>query len=541
MKRRWRRWLLAALLLPLALLGAERVAELLWPYPLDRLRALPRSTVITASDGTWLQVMPTPAGERALPLPWAEASSAVRAAVLAGEDARFFAHDGVDFVAAARALFRAVQRGRIVSGASTLTMQVVRIVEPRSRTFGNKLIEMFRARQLERLLDKEAIATVWLEQVPMGGTLRGFEAAAWYWYGRSARELDAGEAAALAAMVPAPSRRHPVKGQRLVQQHRNVVLSRMAANGLVPASIAAAASALPVTMTPHPWPWRLPHLCAAAVAAQPRVSMPTELVTSADLELGERLQALATAPGFPGSGLAIVVLDRADGAVLGLQGGRSPTTPLDAARRRRCVGSTLKPFLYAAAFHAGIANAATLLSDEPIAIGDWTPANFDRAHAGRVRVDDALATSGNIAAVRCLQAVGIERFAALLTALGLPVPANGLGLDAVLGTVTASPLELARAWQRFCARPETVGLDAADRDQVLAAMSRASPVPGGLRAGAFAWKSGTSSGRRDAWGVGVTDQRIVVVWLGNLDGRGDADLVGMRSANVLLARVVAIL
>ena len=117
MKRRWRRWLLAALLLPLALLGAERVAELLWPYPLDRLRALPRSTVVTASDGTWLQVMPTPDGERALPLPWAEASSAVRAAVLADEDERFFAPDGVDFVAAARELFRAVQRGRIVSGA----------------------------------------------------------------------------------------------------------------------------------------------------------------------------------------------------------------------------------------------------------------------------------------------------------------------------------------------------------------------------------------------------------------------------------------
>lgn len=540
MKRRWRRWLLAALLLPLALLGAERVAGLLFPYPLERLRALPRSTVITAADGTWLRVVPTPTGERALPLPWAEASPAVRAAVLAGEDARFFAHDGVDFLAAARAVGSALQRGQVVSGASTLTMQVVRIVEPRPRTFVSKLIEMFRARQLERLLDKEAIATVWLEQVPMGGTLRGFEAAARYWYGRSARELDAGEAAALAAMVPAPSRRHPVKRPALVQQHRDVVLARMAANGLLPASTATAARTCPVAMVPHPWPWRLPHLCDAVVAGGPRRA-PDRIATRADLDLGERLQDLAAAPDLPGTGIAVVVLDRTDGAVLALLGGRSPTTPLDAARRRRCVGSTLKPFLYAAAFRAGIANAATLLRDEPIALGDWAPANFDRGHSGRVRVDDALATSGNIAAVRCLQDVGVDRFAALLAGLGLPLPAAGLHLDAVLGTVAASPLELARAWQRFVAAPDAVGLDGACRDQVLAAMSRASPAPGLVRPGAFAWKSGTSSGRRDAWCVGVTATHVIVVWLGNPDGRGEADLVGMRSANMLLARVVGTL
>jgi membrane carboxypeptidase/penicillin-binding protein PbpC len=618
-----------------AFLG-ERLVDVFWPYPLERLRAMPTSPVVVAADGTWLRVVPTPAGERVLPLPWNEAPDALRALVLSAEDERFFRHTGVDWLAVLRATISNVAAGRVVSGASTITMQVVRIVEPRPRTLWSKCIEAIRARQLERILTKEEIASLWLEQVPIGGTLRGFEAAARYWFGCSAHELDAASAASLVAMVPAPSTRSPQRDAVLLQAFRDQILAEALDKGALPHATVEAALSRDLGMTPRGWPWfaqhasdaawrahldgveergvaaggrsprraepdaeahlpgaqrprpvadassALPHPVALDRVALHRVALhrvalhpvalhratPTEdpggrvqgtaddasrepplrptrpvlITTDIDFELQRRVQDLVRArDDLPGDGLAVVVVDRRTGTMPVVVGDRDPWAPLDLSTCRRSAGSTLKPFLYALARERGALAVDALVDDLPQQYDAWEPANFDRDFLGRTQAGDALATSSNLAAVRCLEAVGPEPFAELLAGLGLRAPDRPLHLDAALGTDAVSPQGLALAYWRFVERPDALGLSRASVDWTLQALRRLPLVPGRLPAGEVAWKSGTSSGRRDAWCVGVVDRHVVVVWLGNRDGRGLTDLVGIRSAGAVLADVLAVL
>ncbi len=539
LRRLGRRLAFVALFACLVGLAAEQLLDQVWPYPLVRLRALEISTVVEAGDGTWLRVVPTDRGERALPLRWNEAPALLRTAILASEDERFLDHGGVDWQALARATIGNLQAGRVVSGASTLTMQLVRIVEPRPRTFVVKFVEVLRARQLERVLDKVAIADAWLQQVPMGGTLRGFAAAARYWFGRPVQELTPAEIAALVVMVPAPSARSPLRHPELLRQRRDALLLRLAELGCLDEAIAAQARRQPLGMRAHAWPWLAPQLAQLAVA-ELGGARPLRCPTAADLGMEQRIRGVLRDQDLPGDAVAVVVLDRDSAAVKALVGGRDANVPLDATQRRRCLGSTLKPFLYALARECGACSEHGLIDDTPLVVGDWQPSNFQRGHAGRLAAADALATSNNIAAVRCLQRTGAEAFRTLLAGLGLPPGAAGEDLTAALGTGAASPLELARAWHRFLAMPQTVGLSRGSVDWTLRALQRL-PLVNGERGGSMAWKSGTSSGRRDAWCVGVADRHIVVVWAGNRDGRGAADLVGARTSTGLLARIAAIL
>ena len=538
--RRTRRWVLRAAAAVALLLVGERALGWLWPYPLARLQALPVSTVVTAVDGTWLRVVPTPAGERVLPLRWQDTAAVTRAVVLAAEDERFFTHGGADVPALLRAAAGNLAAGRVVSGASTLTMQVVRIVEPRPRTFWSKWLEVLRARQLERLLDKEQIASIWLTQVPMGGTLRGLEAAARTWFDRPLAELDVAEVAALLAMVPAPSRRSPERRPEVLRQRRDALLARLAADGVLTPAQAAAATAHELGMQRHAFPWLAPHLCDAVLAGQAADARPAVLATACGIGLQSRLQQFAATTATPGDGLAIVVLDRSTGALRALVGDRDPRSPLDLSRQPRAAGSTLKPFLYALAYDRGSLGPASLLEDLPRCYDDWQPANFDRRWLGRTRADEALATSSNLAAVRCLEAIGPGPFADLLQRLGLRTTSRALHLDGALGTDAVTPLALARAYATVSERPTSVGLRPAAAAWMLAAMQRLPLVPGRGRAGCVAWKSGTSSGRRDAWCVGITAEVVVVVWLGNRDGRGLPDLVGVRTATRVCADVLAL-
>ena len=176
-RRLARRLSLAVLFGWLGAAGGERLLDLAFPFPRDAIDRLERSTLVTAADGTWMQVWPTRSGERVLECRWDELSPSLRDAILVAEDGGFFSHSGVDLAAVLRALGQNVAAGLVVSGASTLTMQAVRIIEPRSRTLGSKIVEAFRARQLERAIGKRGVLDLWVTQVPMGGTLRGMESA----------------------------------------------------------------------------------------------------------------------------------------------------------------------------------------------------------------------------------------------------------------------------------------------------------------------------------------------------------------------------
>jgi penicillin-binding protein 1C len=540
-RRRAVRWSVRAIVLLAALLVGERAAELCWPYPMARLLAMPTSTVVTADDGTWLRVAPTPAGERVLPTAWDEAPALLRRLVLVAEDERFFAHRGVDFVAMLRAGRSNLCAGHVVSGASTVTMQVVRMVEPRPRTFASKALEILRARQLERSMGKAEIASIWLTHVPMGGTLRGFAAAARCWFGRPLAELDLAELAALVAMVPAPSARRPDRRPALLLARRNALLQRAAAAGAIDVAVAEGAMRRELGMRRHAWPWQAPHLCAEALHRRGVLPDAPVLRTACSLPLQRRLAAVLDSTAAPGDAVALVVLRRTDGEILALFGDRDQNAPLDLTRCRRSVGSTWKPFLYALAHSQGALARQQLCDDLPRSYDDWQPVNFDRRYRGRTSPADALAASGNVVAVRCLECVGVDAFAEVLRGLGLQAADSELHLDAALGTATASPLQLARAYWRFVERPQMAGLTPGAVAWTLTAMRRLPLVAGESRAGDLAWKSGTSAGRRDAWCVGITETAIAVVWLGNRDGRGGGDLVGVRAANRLLQRVVVCL
>jgi penicillin-binding protein 1C len=522
-----------------AMLG-ERALELVWPYPSAAFAALPRSLQVMAADGTLLRVVPTPAGERVLPGSFAELPAVHALAVRLAEDARFDHHSGVDGVAIVRALLHNLRAGRIVSGASTLTMQVVRQVEPRPRSYANKLREMLRARQLERSHGKAAIADAWLQQVPMGGTLRGLPAAASMWFGRPLAELDLVDLAALLAMVPAPSARAPHRHAARLLVHRNRLLQRFHEGGLLSAAELAAASARPLGMQAHGWPWLVQEGVDAALAAADPASRDRHLATGLDVELDQRLRAVVAQADLPGDGVAVVVLGRPRGQFLAVLGDRQPRPLLDLSQCARSLGSTLKPFLYALLRqHGGLADRVRL-EDSPLDLEGWRPSNFQPGHAGWLDPAQALASSNNLTAVRSLQLVGPAAFGGWLQGLGLPPSAAPADLSAALGSGSASPQQLAQAYQRFVDAPERAGLTAASVAYVLDAMRRLPLVPG-ERAGAVAWKSGTSSGRRDAWCVAIEARHVVVVWLGNRGGFGHGDLVGARTANALMARVLGCL
>jgi penicillin-binding protein 1C len=542
-----RRVFVAGLAVGLATAGGERALDAWAPFPFERLGRFGASVEVLARDGTPLRVTTIQGHEKLLHAPIDEVSPVLIDALIAAEDERFLSHAGVDLRAIARAALQNLAAGRVVSGASTLTMQMVRMVEPRPRTLTAKLCEAFRARQLERVLGKRAILQWYVDHVPLGGVLRGFEAGARHWFGKSARALTPAEAATLCAMIPAPSARAPDRNPALVLERRDHVLRRMLDTGRLDAPRFAAAVATPLGALRHGWPYLAPHACDLALAA----AGPTDrtLATGIDLGLQRDVESLlrsafraveGTHGG--GDGGAVVVLARADGALRSAVGspdlGRSQW---NAAQSRRCAGSTLKPFLWALALDRGATGPDGVLRDDPVAFGGYEPHNFDREFLGPIDAAEALAGSRNLPAVRLCDALGVDAFTDLLRRLGLPLDPRGLHLDVALGTLSVAPIELARAWVRLCAEPASVGLRQTSVTAVLEALSMRDLATGLPARSPFAWKTGTSSGRRDAWCVAITRAHVVVVWLGNLDGRGAPSLTGAEAATGLCGEIVALL
>lgn len=535
--RRWARRVLIGLLLAWA---GERVGDLVDPYPIHLLDRFDESRQVYAADGTLLRMVPTEEGERRIHLPLAAFSPHVKAAVTAAEDRRFGEHSGVDPLAVVRAGYRSVVRGRIVSGASTLHMQLARIVEPHGRNLTGKLLEMRRARQLARRLSDDAVLEAYLNLAPFANNIRGFPAASLHWFGKSAVDLAPEEAATLAAMLPAPSRRRPGVHSDELLGSRNRILDAMRARGAIDAADWRRARKTKLTAKRHAWPWRAPHLCDLILKTDERIRVETDV----DPELQAYFQKLVRDQRPAGvDGVAMVVLDRSSGGLVSLVGSRSwRKSQLNAATSRRSAGSTLKPFIYALAVELGVTGPDALVPDTPLNIAGYDPENFDRTWSGAVRTAEALRTSRNAPAVRMLRAVGASRFRELLRSLGIDPGPHVLHLDAALGTIAVSPLQLARAYLAF-ASPDAVipGTSPDVRQRVLDLLKATSPDPSQVPDGAVAWKTGTSSGRRDAWCAGVTDRHVIVVWLGNLHGNAAPDLVGSRAAAGLLASAVATL
>ncbi|MDZ5459119.1 penicillin-binding protein 1C [Azohydromonas lata] len=560
-----------------ALLAVLLALDLAFPPPIPRDAP---GAVVAARDGTPLRTWPDADGIWRQPVTPQSVSPLYLQAVLGYEDRWFHLHPGVNPVALARAAAQWLRHGRIVSGGSTLTMQVARLLDPPppgagSRSLRAKLRQMARALQLELRLSKREILTLYLNRAPMGGIVQGVEMASRGYLGRPALHLSAAEAALLAALPQAPSRLRPDRDPAAAQAARDKVLQRLLDVGVWDARTVADARMEKVAVQPLRAQWLAPLAAervrtqarAAAKAARPgaaatvlRTTLSAELQAGVERLLLDRVDALP-----PRVSMAVLVMDNDTLELLAYAGSADFTDPrraahVDMARGVRSPGSTLKPFLYALALDEGLIHSESLLVDAPQNFGGYAPGNFQASFSGPVSVAEALQKSLNVPAVDLLERLTPQRLAAVLRAGGLKLrmaPGAEPNLSLILGGAGTTLEELVGAYRalargglsglprltpgapRVEARLMSAGAAFIVRDILEGGGHPERPFTEGTRR--LAWKTGTSFGFRDAWAVGVTDQHTVGVWVGRPDGTPNPGFFGANTAAPLLQDIVALL
>ncbi|MFD2175553.1 penicillin-binding protein 1C [Rhodobacter lacus] len=494
---------------------------------------------VLARDGTLLRAFPVADGR------WRLAPGPVDAAYLkdlvAFEDGRFWHHHGVDPVAVLRAAAQMLWHRQIVSGASTLTMQVARLLEDGpTGTLAGKARQARLALALERRLTKAQILDLYLRLAPFGGNLEGLRAAALAYFGKEPRRLTPAEAALLIALPQSPERRRPDRNPKDAKEARDRVLDRLVASGRLAADAALAAKAEPIPARRRDFPALAPHLTERLFAA---AAPGARIETTIDPRLQRAAQKLA-ARAIAGQGgqvsVAMVLADHQSGEILAEVGGAEWTSTnragfLDLTQAPRSPGSTLKPFVYALAFDDGLAHPETLIEDRPVAFGPWRPQNFDRSFRGTVTVRRALTLSLNIPVVSLTEALGPERVLQTLRRAGarpvLPSSAPP-GLAVSLGGLGISLEDLVQAYAGLArlGRPVTLSAEAGRagprEGQLFGAVAAWQvgdilvhiPPPPGAAANRIAYKTGTSYGHRDALALGYDGRHVAGVWMGRADG-----------------------
>ncbi|WP_375453418.1 penicillin-binding protein 1C [uncultured Methylobacterium sp.] len=528
--------------------------------PLDLTQASLRSTIVMDRNGTLLRPFATADGRWRLPVSPAAVDPRFLAMLAAYEDRRFASHPGIDLAATLRAAWQWLAHGRIVSGGSTLSMQVARLVEPRpGRSLAAKLRQMVRAVELERRLGKAGVLELYLALAPYGGPVEGVRAAALAYFGREPARLSFAESALLVALPQAPEGRRPDRFAAKARRARNRVLDIAASRGVISGAEAAAAKAEPMPQVREAFPMVAAHAAEEAVAADPGASV-IRLTLDGRLQAGlERLATERAEAAGPGLSAAILALDNATGAVLAQVGSAgyrdtSRRGAIDMTLAVRSPGSALKPFIYAQAFEAGLAHPETLLDDRPARYAaSYAPENFDLTYQGTVTARRALQLSLNVPAVALMEAVGPARFVARLRAAGaaillprdaapgLPVALGGLGIT--LTDLARLYAGLARGgavpdlWHRADRVPPSTPSRAVAEPVAawyVADILRGAPPPENALSGRIAYKTGTSFGYRDAWAVGFDRRVTIAVWVGRPDGAAVPGLVGRTVAAPIL-------
>ena len=528
--------------------------------PLDLSAAADRSTVVLDREGKLLRPFLTADGRWKLPVTSDDVDPRYLAMLKAYEDKRFDAHSGIDPLGILRAADQMLRHGRIVSGGSTLTMQVARLLEPQdNRTLAAKLRQAVRAVELERHFDKRQILDLYLNLAPFGGNLEGVRAASFAYFGKEPKRLSTAEAALLVALPQSPETRRPDRFAEAARKARARVLARVERAGIATPGEVAAAGEEEIPTARRPFPNLSPHVAEQVVAEAPaqrvhRLSLDARLQKGLEGLARERSLGLA-----PQVSIAILAVDNETGAVRASVGGvdyfaAERAGSLDLTRALRSPGSALKPFIYALAFDNGIAHPETMLEDRPARYGGYVPENFDRAFQGMVSARKALQLSLNVPAVELLSALGPQRFLSRLRdagvnlampkeggAPGLAVGLGGLGIT--LQDLTRAYVGLARGGEmlplRFREEPPAGGTPPIHLVEPVAAWYVAdtllgAPPPLNAVPGRIAYKTGTSYGYRDAWAVGFDRTHTIGVWVGRADNGAVPGLVGRAVAAPIL-------
>ncbi|HML08290.1 MAG TPA: penicillin-binding protein 1C [Xanthobacteraceae bacterium] len=524
------------------------------------------STRVVDRDGRLLRAYATGEGRWRLPARIAEVDPRFFAMLLAYEDKRFRAHHGVDLLALTRAALQLVTNGRVLSGGSTLTMQVARLLEPRSgRNFFAKLRQIVRAIEIERVLGKDEVLALYLDLAPYGGNIEGIRGASLAYFGKEPRRLSLGEAALLVALPQSPESRRPDRWAEAARHARNRVLDRFAALRTVPADEIALAKAEPVPSGRRPMPMFAPHAADRAVAqsvpgSEVRLTIAAGLQKNLEELARERVRALALTLGSAVS-LAVLVVDNATGEVVARLGSpdyfdQRRAGQVDMTDALRSPGSTLKPFIYGLGFEDGFIHPETLIDDRPVRYGAYAPQNFDFTFQGTVTVRQALQLSLNVPALAVLDRVGASRLAARIAqggaplvlpegeAPGLAIGLGGVGIklsDLVMLYTGIARLGTALPLSEHSSMPvkESRRLLEPVAAWYVASALLGTPPPENGAPGRIAFKTGTSYGYRDAWSIGFDGKHTVGVWVGRPDGAPVPGLVGRMAAAPILFDVFA--
>ncbi len=515
----------------------------------------------TAKDGQWRMQPPpdfTQKLKRAMPINLARIDSSPNRglgryaqAVVMYEDRRFWGHAGLDARSIIRALRDNFQGKRVVSGASTLSMQCARLLyHADNRRLGQKIREMFLAIRLELHLGKYGIMSLYSSLAPYGANVVGLEAASFRWFGRPFRDCTWAEAATLAVLPNSPGLLHPGRSPEMLEAKRNRLLDALAANGQLSSDDLWLAKKEPLPLKPVPMPEISPHLSYAA-AARGETRVETTIDYALQLRANSVVARQSRRLGAQGiRNIAAVLLRVSDGSTAAYIGnvdtaGTAGDKFVDCARARRSSGSILKPFLYAAMLDSGELTPTRLVSDIPTRFGSYSPENNLKTYSGAVRAEDALARSLNVPFARLLRSYGVERFGNLLKRLGFSSLNRSLpdyGLTLILGGAEVSLIDAADAYRQLaqsCSATDSIFSPAAAWLTLEALVHVARPCDEAswqefASSRQVAWKTGTSFGNRDAWAIGISPDYVVAVWAGNADGEGRPELKGTDAAAPIL-------
>lgn len=532
--------------------------------PLEQVTRYDASDIVLDRGGMFLNASLSAGGEWCIPVSLDRMGKWTSPVVVSIEDKRFYGHGGVDLLAVLRAGFYNLRSGKIVSGASTITTQLIRISYPRPRTFHTKLLEFWAAIRIESKLGKDEILELYLNKAPFGGNVRGVEAAARIYFNKDAASLSLAESTLLISLLRSPSFLRPDRHVERTRSARDKNLTRLWERDIITREQMEFGMVEPIPERRHPMP-RL----AAMASRHVRQASAGEIIHRSTLDsrsqtLLEESLRRALAPDGPMVTAAGAILENESGAVLAYVGNARHGMPysgaqVDCGASPRSPGSTLKPFVYAAAFDRGLLTPASLLADTPLAFRGASPRNYDLSYRGPVSARFALAQSLNAPAVRVLRMLGYADVAKFFRDLGFSYIDKGGSHYAdslILGGCEVSLLQLAEAYAGLSGAPALRWLAGGELGRSHAISPAACWLVTDILADAkrlpilfrdladrrnlrIAFKTGTSHGMRDAWCAGYTPEYTVVIWFGRSDGGADSTLVGLEKASPVLFELLS--
>lgn len=558
-----KRWLVALLTVVFAVDLILHVLFYVFPLPLAEIER-PSATLVFDVNGRLLHTFTSSDEMWRFQTPLQQISPALQKYLLTYEDRWFYWHPGINPLAIARAMVQNLYAGSVISGGSTLTMQIARMIEPKDRTMKNKLVESFRALQLEHFYTKKQLLEIYFNIAPYGGNIEGAAAASWMYFGKEPAQLSYAEAALLAALPNNPSYLRPDVHPEAARVARDKVLLRMVQHGVLTQIDYAEALKEPVPERRRDWPFIAPHLSTRLHLAEPQRSRIYSTLDINTQQLAEKLLR-AHVNSLRSAGItngAVVVIDNRTHELKAMVGSRdffdkANSGQVNGALAPRSPGSALKPFLYALGIAQGVITPAAYLEDVPINYNGYAPENYDRQCSGIVTVKDALERSLNIPAVNLNAALQTkENLYDLLKKAGVSTihDADDYGLSLTLGGCEVNLLELSGLYSSFATGGKLYQTrelrDAKEREPIelfdagtsfiiteILSEVRRPDLPTVWEFTSLprvSWKTGTSYGHRDAWSIGYNPLYTIGVWIGNFNGEGAAALVGAEAAAPLL-------